>query len=268
MKPTNFSQISARYERTSLVQKSASDELFDLLDIGESEDVMDLGCGTGYLTQRIRQITKGRVVGIDSAEGMIREAIRKYAHTSIEFEVADAHKLDYSEEFDVIFCNSTFQWFNPPEPALKSCHRALRKNGRIRIQAPAKNVYSPNFIQAIENVRLDASTNTTFDHFVAPWFFRETPEEYAHVSTNAGFTVVSSRIDKVVTSYTVEEVFNIFDSGAAAGYLNQECYTTPVNQEYIENFRHMVKRSFDEQITENGNVDLVFFRICLLATKM
>ncbi|MBS1214859.1 MAG: hypothetical protein H6R26_3476, partial [Proteobacteria bacterium] len=40
---TNFSEIAAKYEKNSLVQKSASDQLFDLLQIKETDAVLDVG---------------------------------------------------------------------------------------------------------------------------------------------------------------------------------------------------------------------------------
>jgi len=46
---SNFSEISQKYESDSVVQKSASDILFDLLDIQAKDDVLDLGCGTGHI---------------------------------------------------------------------------------------------------------------------------------------------------------------------------------------------------------------------------
>jgi SAM-dependent methyltransferase len=89
MKPSDFSQIAGKYEKTSLVQNSASDELFYLLGIKESDDVLDLGCGTGHLTKRIREMTKGNVVGIDSSQGMIEEARRNYGNLGISLKLED-----------------------------------------------------------------------------------------------------------------------------------------------------------------------------------
>lgn len=61
---TDFSEIAVNYKKRSVVQRSASDKLFDLVRIRSHEDVLDLGCGTGCLTERIAARTKGRVVGV------------------------------------------------------------------------------------------------------------------------------------------------------------------------------------------------------------
>lgn len=264
---TDFSTIASHYEKTSIMQRSASDELFDLIKITDTDDVLDLGCGTGKLTREIRGITKGKVIGIDSAYGMIEKARQNYNHCNISFEICSAEELNYDEKFDVIFCNSTFQWFKNPEIVLKNCYRALRNNGRIGIQAPARKVYSPNFIQAVENVKVDPIMQETFSHFNSPWFFLETPDDYNILFQNAGFKVLHSRIDEVVTSHTPNEVFSIFESGASAGYLNQQYYDVSLTEEYIEAFKNTVKDSFIKQANSNGKVDLTFFRIYLLAKK-
>ena len=70
----DFTEIAGRYERDSLVQKAAAEVLISMLEIGPREDVLDLGCGTGHLTERLSEITAGRVVGIDPAAGMVAQA--------------------------------------------------------------------------------------------------------------------------------------------------------------------------------------------------
>ena len=40
---TDFSELTVKYERDSVVQKLASDRLFDLIKIKETEDVLDVG---------------------------------------------------------------------------------------------------------------------------------------------------------------------------------------------------------------------------------
>ena len=267
MSRIDFSKIATKYEDYSLVQKSAADILLKLLEIGNSDDVLDLGCGVGNLTRKIREITKGKVVGIDPSEGMIREAVEKSRGFDITFEIKSAEEMGYRDCFDGIFCNSTFQWFKDPKKAVENCYTALRKGGRVGIQAPAKKVYSPNFIEAVENVKENPKTRTIFAHFKSPWFFFETADEYRKLFEKYGFRVVLSKIESVRTKHTPEEVFNIFSSAAVAGYLNQDFYDVEIETGYIDSFKEIVKDAFVQQANNHGEMELIFNRIFLVAFK-
>ena len=107
----NFTEISSKYEKDSVVQKSASEILFDLLDIQPEDNVLDLGCGTGHLSKLIRETTKGKVIGVDPSDGMIEKAKENYSDQDIIFRNCSAEQLEYKDEFEIIFCNSAFQWF-------------------------------------------------------------------------------------------------------------------------------------------------------------
>ncbi|NVN99487.1 MAG: methyltransferase domain-containing protein [Geobacteraceae bacterium] len=263
---TDFSGISARYEHDSLIQKSAAEKLFGLLAINKADDVLDLGCGTGNLTRKLRGMTEGRVVGVDPSEGMIREAASQ-AGNDISHMVIGAEDLAFDDEFDVILCNSAFQWFGKPQKALANCCNALRKGGRMGIQAPARMNYCPNFISAIEAVACATGTKEIFAGFRPPWFFLETADEYGAIFKEAGFSVPFARIEELTTLHSAAEVMTIFESGAAAGYLNQEFYEIRLDAAYCDEFRRIVKDTFTGQGAENGKVELLFNRIYLVAVK-
>jgi ubiquinone/menaquinone biosynthesis C-methylase UbiE len=264
---SNFSEISNKYENDSVVQKSASEILFDLLEIQPKDDVLDLGCGTGHISKLIREKTKGKVIGVDPSDGMIEKAKEKFSNQDISFRVCFAEQLDYQNEFDIIFCNSAFQWFVNPAKAIKACHNSLKINGKMAIQAPAKDNYCPNFLRAIDEVKNHKATQNIFSFFTKPWFFRNKAREYTELFENAGFKVQKSTIDEVVTHHTAEEAYNIFETGAAAGYLNQDYYGTKLSQEYIDAFRDIVRGSFENQAAETKQVKLTFYRIYLLAIR-
>jgi len=264
----DFTKIASRYERDSLIQKSAADRLISLLSIARNDDVLDLGCGTGSLTRKIRALTDGRVVGVDPSPGMIREAEASRGGLNVSFAVKSAEQLDYHDAFSVVFCNSAIQWFPDMGKALKDCHQALRIGGRMGIQAPAKKSYCPNFLAAIDAVAMDPRTAKTFAGFRPPWLFLDTAEEYAVMFKQAGFAVPFAKIETVSTLHSPDEVMTIFESGAAAGYLNQEYYSTPVDEAYVKAFREVVKGSFERQADQAGKVELVFNRIYLVAVKL
>lgn len=262
----DFSIISGKYEKDSIVQRSASEILLELSGINQAEDVLDLGCGTGHVTKLIKEKTSGRVVGIDPAAGMIEQAA-KHADERTTFRLLAADQLDYLDEFDVIFCNSAFQWFLPPHAVLQKCYNGLKPGGRMSMQAPAREIYSPNFLAAIDAVRTDPSTRETFTHFTSPWFFLETAAHYQALFEGAGFSVKHAALDKVSSSHSAAELFKIFESGASAGYLNERNYSCKLPQDYADRFRTIVSDVFESQADPTGMVELIFYRIYLLGIK-
>lgn len=264
----NFNEISSRYESGSLVQRNASDRLIDLLRIGPREDVLDLGCGSGGITKNIAGMTGGRVLGIDPSDGMVREARSRNTDGNVAFEKKNAENFSYPDGFDVIFCNSAFQWFHDVESALVNCYQSLRKNGRMGIQAPATQTFCPNFILGLDKVRNDPKTSDTFSRFRNPWLFLESPAEYDRLFIRAGFRILFSKIERTSSPHTPEETYKIFESGAASGYMNPEYYEKGrYNEEYAAEFRRIMKESFCEQADKDGFVEVIFNRIYLIAVK-
>lgn len=263
----DFSNLSKTYKSNSLVQKSTAEKLLTLLNIQNTDCVLDVGCGTGNLTTKIKALTKGSVIGIDASAGMIQQAKQNNHDVGITFELADASELKYNNTFDIIFCNSAFQWFNDTDAVLKCFYKALRNGGKVGIQAPATNNYCPNFRIAEKQLRADLRTKDIFSTFSSPWFFLDSAQRYAQLFRKNGFNVISSEIEKVTNSYTTDQVFKIFSSGAIAGYLNQACYSQKFNDLYIQDFKEIVYSSISAQAATNGFVELTFYRIFLVAKK-
>lgn len=207
-------------------------------------------------------------MGTDISEGMISEAIQDSGNQpNLNYLVKDAGCLRFSNKFDVIYCNSAFQWFLNPKKVLEQCFLALKPGGRMGIQAPATSMYCPNFLAAVEKVRTNPITRETFGFFQNPWLFLESDEEYRQLFEDFGFNVVKCVLKEESAQYTTDQVYRIYQSGAENGYLNQSFYTVPLTDKYIEAFRMLVQEAINEQSAESGLVDLKFIRIYLVAKK-
>lgn len=264
----DFTDIARRYEKESFVQEAAAQLLISLLQIGPQEVVLDLGCGTGHLAAQISRITSGQVVGIDPSPEMIAEARSKYSSDRISFEVRAAENLQAELAFDVIFCNSALQWFQDPARALAACKRALRPGGRMGVQAPARHDYCPNFLKGIAEVARHPETAAVYSRFRSPWFFCETADAYADVFREAGFGVPLARIEPTRKRYSPAQALKVFESGAAAGYLNEAYYEGSLPEGYVESFRRILTNSFQAQADGDGLIELVFHRIYLIAVDL
>ena len=264
---SNFSTIAPAYERGAVVQRHAAARLFELVAIGPGDDVLDLGCGPGHLTRQIRGMTAGRVSGLDVSPGMITQARQSSPDLAVDFRVDAAEEIDEPECFDVVFCNSTFQWFRDPPRALANCRRALRRGGRLGVQAPAGRDYCPVFKRATAALMADPGTADTYRRFRSPWFFLDTAEAYAELCRAAGLEVRFSSFEPTKERCAPAEVMRRFESGAAAGYLNPEYYRGGCATGYLEAARERIAATIHSLAEADGLVALVFHRLYLLAVK-
>jgi ubiquinone/menaquinone biosynthesis C-methylase UbiE len=263
---SHFSSIARIYRQTATAQKSAAERLFWMLGIERTDDVLDLGCGTGHLAQEMRVLTDGRVVGVDLSPEMIALA-REATPDTIEFFTGAAESLDMPDQFDVIFCNSVFQWFTDAPRALANCCAALRRGGRMALQAPARREYCPQFVHAVGTLAGDPRTRDTWSRFRTPWTFFETGEEYERMFAAAGFSVVAAEMEELREHTTAERALEMFESGAAAAYLNPACYDVPLPPDYVDAARELILSDLRAQATAGGLLEVLFYRVYVLARK-
>lgn len=110
--------------------------LLDAADIGPSDVVLDVGCGTGSVTrQAAARAVAGRVVGIDLSAPMLRRARERAAaegvqHVDLVHGDAQVHPFA-DESFDVVVSRTGTMFFADPVAAFANLRRALRPEGRL-----------------------------------------------------------------------------------------------------------------------------------------
>ncbi|HET8912501.1 MAG TPA: class I SAM-dependent methyltransferase [Ktedonobacteraceae bacterium] len=102
--------------------------VLSLLEAKPGELILDLGCGTGHLTNAIAE-SGAQTIGIDSAESMIKTAQETYPNR--EFFVADARDFSFEQPFDAIFSNAALHWVLEPEKVVIQMAAALKPGGRL-----------------------------------------------------------------------------------------------------------------------------------------
>src|SRR5262252_4210569 len=139
---------AADYARISALQKVMAEEVLGLLNIKGSERVLDVGCGDGKITSELAaRVPRGSVVGIDPSVEMIRFAQGRWGtngHANLQFEVADARRLPFHEEFDLVVSFNALHWVAQQEEVLRSIRTALYPEGTAQLrlvpQRPRKSL--------------------------------------------------------------------------------------------------------------------------------
>jgi len=153
--------------------------VIELLDPKPYEKVLDLGCGTGELTQKIKE-GGSLVIGIDSSVEMIDKAMKAYP--LITFEVMNATEMNYEEEFDAIFSNAVLHWIKEKEKVVKKIYRSLHIGGRFVAEFGGKNCVR-NIVDALQFSF--QKREIPFERF---WYFPSTAE-YAGLLEAEGFRI-------------------------------------------------------------------------------
>ncbi len=108
----------------------------DASAIGETEQVLDIGCGTGQTTRdAARAATAGAALGVDLSSAMLEYARRRTAEEGIanaHFEQVDAqvHRFE-TAAFDAAISRTGAMFFGDPIAAFTNIARAVRPGGRL-----------------------------------------------------------------------------------------------------------------------------------------
>ena len=113
------------YAKNSQNQFQWAQELIPKLKLQGNEALLDIGCGDGKITAELaRCLPKGRAVGVDSSEKMIKLAQTTFQtkdYPNLTFQVMDARKLTFQEEFDMVFSNAALHWIVDQKAVLAWC---------------------------------------------------------------------------------------------------------------------------------------------------
>jgi trans-aconitate methyltransferase len=143
---------------------------------------LDVGCGTGTLTEKIAG-SGAIVTGIDASPEMIAKA--KQAYNNIGFFVKDASNFYFDTKFDAAFSNAAFHWIKDQQGLLQSIYDSLKTGGRLVYEMGAKhNIESIH--NAVKNVLIDEgfelNTKIEVNYF-------SSAAEQATMLEKVGFTV-------------------------------------------------------------------------------
>ena len=113
------------------------EDLMDLIVVREGIRALDLGCGTGELTEMVSELLPdSRVLGIDSSKEMLEKASQK-KRPGLNFELCPIERV--SGEWDLIFSNAAIQWVSNHDQLIPKLTSLLRPGGQIAVQLPANH---------------------------------------------------------------------------------------------------------------------------------
>jgi ubiquinone/menaquinone biosynthesis C-methylase UbiE len=108
--------------------------LLEYVDLPSKSDVLDIGCGTGRLLNRLAaNFPDMRGFGLDLSPQMLRVAREKNNHhPRLIFVEGKAESLPFAEnQFDAVFNTISFLHYPEPQQFFSEVARVLKKGGRF-----------------------------------------------------------------------------------------------------------------------------------------
>jgi malonyl-CoA O-methyltransferase len=208
----SFSRAAQTYDQYAEVQSYAAhvcgQKIHDVLPKLPAGPVLEVGCGTGFLTQQLVEHCVGRkVIATDVSSDMLDicksriDSAFRHGH-SATFELLDAQRLDVKPRFALIAASFSFQWFTNITETLDRLMHTLLPGGVMLFSFPTsesfsewRNVceksgreFSGNMLPDVESLRGYASeTGCEFKSYEMDYVLRyETPLDFFKALRHSG----------------------------------------------------------------------------------
>ena len=126
------------YHRVSDPQLAWGLRVLLRLPLRGDECVLDVGCGTGRLTDKLlERLPAGQVVALDQSLNMLavaRDYLAPRFPSQVRLVAADAAALPVANRADAVFSTATFHWVLDHPALFRSLFAALKPGGRLVAQ--------------------------------------------------------------------------------------------------------------------------------------
>ena len=137
-----FAAVANRWDkmREDFFDETVADSILKASDVKPGNTVVDVGCGTGFLTRQAALQTqgKGRIIGVDLSPSMLETARDNLAKLrlldTVELRTGDAENIPVQDRFaDAVVGNMILHHCPRPKRAISEMTRILKSGGRIAV---------------------------------------------------------------------------------------------------------------------------------------
>lgn len=174
----------AHYAENAGFVPALGNAVLTLLAPQPGERILDLGCGDGVLTEKLRD-AGASVLGVDASPDMVAAAARR----GLDVHVMDGQALTFSAEFDAVFSNAALHWMLQPAAVVAGVFRSLKPGGRFVAECGG--------FGNIAAIRTGIRAVLALHGYPLPdrdSQYYATAEEYAGLLAGAGFVAIDAKI--------------------------------------------------------------------------
>lgn len=182
------------YNRLSNPMQTWGEHVVAGLALRGDETALDLGCGSGRLTDfLLRKLPRGRVIAIDRSANMLDSA-RQYLDPQfagrVEYVQASLDEIDFHQVADLAFSNAAFHWVRDHPRLFRAVFEAMKPGAWLVGQCGGE----PNIArvrQRVARIMAQPEFKPYFGDWPGPWEFAS-PEVMAQRLRAAGFVDVET----------------------------------------------------------------------------
>lgn len=227
-------------------------EFLGWLDVKRGKQWVDVGCGTGALTQTILDVADPRsVVGVDPSDAFISYAADHVTDARATFRTADARELPLEDSsVDVAVSGLVLNFVPEPERALAEKTRVLRSGGLAA-------AYVWDYADKMELMRYFWDAAAALDPAAAeldegPRFPICAPDALETAFTAAGLSDVEVRAIDVPTRF---ESFDDYWTPFLGGQGPAPAYAMSLDEAHRAALRERIRQALPA--SSSGSIDLI-----------
>jgi len=125
-------------ENMNVNHREISEFAFSIVDIGNDDKILDIGCGGGVNIEKFLKLTSGNVDGLDYSEVSVEASI-KQNQNAVENGRCNVIQADVSnmpigdEEYDLVSAFETIYFWPDIGETFKEVSRTIKPNGQFMI---------------------------------------------------------------------------------------------------------------------------------------
>jgi len=165
---SNFNRFSKNYNSLANLQKQVAQRLFEIArpEIQNSQNILDLGCGTGFITQNIlseKEFAQKNIFQLDIAYNMLLQS--NFAPNQHIFNInADIENLPFKPgSFDLVLSSLALQWVNDLDRVLTNIKEIAHQSK----SAVVFSIFLDGTLTELEKSARELNINLSINNFIA-----------------------------------------------------------------------------------------------------